>query len=153
MINLKKKIILSLMLVFFTIGCVSQSDYAEIPKGYTDNEEYYSKDGFQDHTDYAKYIYSSPEIITDNDKYEEVKEEDITNIKGYFEHFYSWMRECDRLDEYDFDESVINVWDYIRIKTKEGEKIGDSKYEKYDNYSVYYFDIETLTLYYIHSNI
>lgn len=63
------------------------------------------------------------------------------------------MRECDRLDEYDFDESVINSWDYIRIKTKEGEKIGDSKYEKYDNYSVYYFDIETLTLCYIHSNI
>lgn len=46
-----------------------------------------------------------------------------------------------------------NEGDYARIATKEGEKIGDSKYQKYDNYSIYFFDTETLTLYYIHNNI
>lgn len=33
------------------------------------------------------------------------------------------------------------------------EKNGDSEYTKYDNYSIYYFDIDSLTLYYMHSNI
>lgn len=148
-----KKIILSLILIFLIIGCASQADYEEIPKGYTDKEEHYEQDGFQDYTDYAKYIYPSTEIIVNNNEYGKVTKEDILIIKGYFENFHNWMKTYNRLDEYDFDESIINEGDYIRIKTKEGKKIGDSKYEKYDNYSIYYFDIETLTLYYIHNNI
>ena len=58
-----------------------------------------------------------------------------------------------QLDEYDFNESIINEGDYVKIKTKEGQPIGNSKYKKYDNYNVYFFDSETKTLYYIHSNI
>ena len=38
-------------------------------------------------------------------------------------------------------------------ETKEGKEIEDSKYGKFDDYSVYFFDAETLTLYYIHNNI
>ena len=53
----------------------------------------------------------------------------------------------------DFDINDINEGDYVKIKTKEGQKIANGKYETYDNYSVYFFDIETLTLYYIHNNI
>lgn len=150
---MKKKIILSLMVVFLITGCASQANYAEIPKGYTDKEEHYDQDGFQDYTDYAKYIYPSQEIIINDSEYEKITKDDIENIEGYFENFRNWMRVCNRLDEYDFDESIINEGDYIRIKTKEGQKIGDSKYEKYENYSIYYFDLETLTLYYIHNNI
>ena len=64
------------------------------------------------------------------------------------------MKSESRLDEYDFDTSVINEGDYVKIVTKEGQPInGDSTYGKYDNYSIYFFDIETLTLYYIHNNI
>lgn len=59
------------------------------------------------------------------------------------------MKTSNRLDKYDFDKSMINEGNYIRIKTKEEEKIGDSKY---GNYLVYYFDIEILSLYYIHNN-
>ena len=71
----------------------------------------------------------------------------------YFEDFSSWMESADRLREFDFDINDINEGDYVKIKTKEGQKIANGKYEKYDNYSVYFFDIETLTLYYIHNNI
>lgn len=158
---MKKKIVLILILVlilvlistFYIIGCASQANYVEIPKGYSSKEEHYQKGGFQDYADYAKYIYPSKEIIENDDQYEKVTKENILNITGYFEDFYNWMETSDRIDKYDFDKSIINVGDYIRIKTKEGKKIGDSNYGKYDNYSVYYFDVETLTLYYIHNNI
>ena len=63
------------------------------------------------------------------------------------------MESKDRLKEYDFDVTKITEGDFFRIKTKEGESIGDSKYQKFDNYTLYFFDTETLTLYYIHNNI
>lgn len=147
-----KKIFL-LSLIFIISGCFSQVSNAKIPKGYIDKQEYYDKNGFQDYTDYAKYIYSSEDIIENNNDYKKITKEEIEIIKGYFENFYSFIKTSNRLDEYDFDENIINEGDYIRIITKEGKKIGDSKYEKYDNYSIYFFDVETLTLYYIHNNI
>lgn len=140
---MKKRIVLCLILVFLITGCSAQADYVGIPKGYVDKDEHYEQDGFQHYIDYAKYIYSSTEIIIDNNKYSKVTKEDIFGIKGYFEDFRDSMESNNRLNEYDFDEGIINEGDYIRIKTKEGEKIGDSKYEKYDDYSIYYFDIET----------
>ena len=53
----------------------------------------------------------------------------------------------------DFDVNSITENDYVRIVTKEGTPIGDSIYGRFDNYSVFLFDSETLTLYYIHNNI
>lgn len=150
---MKKTFILLIILVFFIIGCNYTSDDIGIPKGYTDKKEYFDKSGFQDYTDYAKYTYPEKDIITKDNDYKIISQDDIENIKGYFENFKNVMESSNRLDEYDFNDGVINEGDYIRIKTKEGEKIGDSKYTKYDNYSIYYFDIESLTLYYIHTNI
>lgn len=150
---MKKVMILSLMLIIIITGCYKRLDNVEIPKGYINQQEFYDENGFQDYTDYAKYIYSTQDIIVNNNKYKKITTEDAENIKCYFENFHSRMKASNRLDEYDFDESIINEGDYIRIKTKEGQKIGDSRYEKYDNYSIYFFDIETFTLYYIHSNI
>ena len=150
---MKKTFILSFMLLFFITGCSLQADDIAIPKGYIGKKEYYDKVGFQDYIDYAKYIYSEPDVIIFDDDYKKISQEDIESIKGYFEDFKSRMESSNRLNEYDFKENVINEGDYIRIKTKEGQKIGDSEYTKYDNYSIYYFDIDSLTLYYIHSNI
>lgn len=144
-------LMLLLILIFVITGCSSQGDIVEIPKGYNYKEEYYDENGFQDYTDYAKYIYPSQSVIINNDNYKKITKEDIEDIKGYFNDFRNWM--SSRLDEYDFDDSMINEGDYVRIRTKEGEKIGNSQYNKYDNYSIYFFDIETLTLYYIHNNI
>lgn len=70
------------------------------------------------------------------------------NVINYFYNFEQLEKE-----NYDFNCNNINEGDYYYIKTKEGEKIGDSKYDKYDNYSIYLYDIESHTLYYIHSNI
>lgn len=151
--NMKR--IIYVFLMFFIVlltGC-SQAGYVGIPKGYIEKHEFYDEHGFQDYTDYAKYIYSDNSNFINNDEYQKLSNNDIDNIKGYFRNFKGWMEAAGRLDEYDFDQSIINEGDYVKIKTLEGQPIGNSKYKKYDDYSVYFFDSETKTLYYIHSNI
>ena len=63
------------------------------------------------------------------------------------------MKTSNRLNEYDFLNDYISEGDYFYIKTKEGEKIGNSYYGKYDNYTIYFFDTDQNILYYIHSNM
>ena len=145
-------LILNIILTIVGIYFFKQNVFNEIPKGYTAKEEYFDKNGFQDYTDFAKYTYSNKEIITNNKQYRKITEKNINEIKGYFEDFYKWMDAENRLNEYKFDINIINEEDYVMIKTKEGKKVGNLQYGKYDNYSVYLFDSETLTLYYIHSN-
>ena len=136
-------------IMIFITGC-DKGRYVDIPKGYVKSEEYFDKEGIQDYSDYAKYIYDNEEVIVNDNKYKKIGVDDIENIVSYFDDFYGVVR----FDEiYDFDTSIITEGDYVRIKTKEGEKMGDSTYGKYDNYSVYFFDKETLTLYDIHNNI
>ena len=145
-----KKILITITLILLLTGCNGTMN-AEIPKGYISKTEYYDTEGIQDHTDYAKYIYDK--IIVENDKDYKLVQDDIDNIKSYFNDFKSVMESEERLNEYDFDVNSITENDYVRIVTKEGTPIGDSTYGKFDNYSVYLFDSETLTLYYIHNNI
>ena len=63
------------------------------------------------------------------------------------------MKLENRMDEYTFDIASVSFGDYVRIETKEGKPIGESRYGKYDDYNVYFFDTDTKTLYYIHTNI
>ena len=149
---MKKFIIFALTFLILLTGC-SQAEIVGIPKGYIEKYEFYDTEGFQDYTDYAKYIYKDENKVIKSDGYKEITIDDVENIKGYFDNFKGWMEAASRLDEYDFDGSIINEGDYVRIVTKEGQPIGNSYYKKYDNYNVYFFDTETKTLYYIHSNI
>lgn len=146
-----KKILITIILILLLTACDGTMN-TEIPKGYTTKTEYYDKEGIQDHTDYAKYVYDKV-IVENDDNYTKVNENDIENIKSYFNDFKDVMESLERLNEYDFDINSITENDYVRIITKEGTPIGDSTYGKFDNYSVFLFDNETLTLYYIHNNI
>lgn len=145
-----KKILITITLILLLTGCNGTMN-TEIPKGYISKTEYYDKDSIQDHTDYAKYIYDK--IIVENDNNYKLVQDDIDNVKSYFNDFKSVMESEERLNEYDFDIDSITENDYVRIITKEGTPIGDSTYGKFDNYSIFLFDSETLTLYYIHNNI
>ena len=150
----KKKYIILIIFIFLIILSVliPETLFYGIPIGYIDKEEYYQEDGFQDYTDYAKYTYSSDIFIKINYKFRKLKEEDIDNIKGYFDNFDYYVRK-EWASKYKFDKSIITEGDYVRIKTKEGEPRANLTYGKYDYYSIYLFDIETLTLYYIHNDI
>ena len=104
------------------------------------------QNGFQDYTDYCKYVYSSSEIFENHGNYKTATEEDAEMLDGYFRDFYSWMETEERLSEFDFDFECINAGDFFDIEL-------DNYFSDYDNYTVWFFDKETCTLYYIHQNI
>ncbi|CAK7027339.1 MAG: hypothetical protein PEPC_01979 [Peptostreptococcus russellii] len=85
--------------------------------------------------------------------YSVVTKDNIENIRSYFTSFGSWMDSSNRTDEYEFDDPCISEGDYIYIKIKEGQSIGNSKYTKFDNYTIYFYETESAILFYIHSNI
>ena len=126
-----------------------------ILKGYSKSEEYLDKFVFQDYTDYCKYYYSKDfdEKFANTKEYRVIKEEDISNITGYFNNFKEVVESTDRIKKYDFDTSIIGAGDFVYIVTKEGKEIGNSSYGKYDDYTVYFYDNASHTLYYIHTNI
>ncbi|MDO5291587.1 MAG: hypothetical protein Q4F05_02430 [bacterium] len=119
-------------------------------RGYSSCEEYFDPHGMQDYTDYCKYYYNSNKDENFAKKYREVSEQDIDRLCEYFENFEQWMKTAERSFEYDFNTYQINVGDYYYIETKEGQQPG---YGTYDHYSIYFYDIETHTLYYAHNNI
>lgn len=114
-------------------------------------KEYYSSGGFQDTTDYAKYKYQiSEDDLQSNAYLQLVGAEQISQIKAYIENFEEWVSASHDFpaESYDFDKDIISEGDYCYIANRyqEPEKA-------FWNYDVYYFDLETLTLYYFHSNI
>lgn len=130
-----------LCLIYMDQGYIGMND---VPRGYYEKQEYFDKEGFQDYTDYCKYYYTEEydEKFAKNKDYSYVNEEDIPEIISYFEEFEGWMLP-ERANEYDFDKSRITVGDYVRIDS-EGIDI---------NFDVYFYDVETHILYYIHNNI
>lgn len=149
------KFILPLLVLVFLGGYAIYFRSSSVLPGYIDKVEFFDEDGFQDYTDYCKYIYDedgAPKFYKSG-KYHFVEKSEIDYLKGYFEHFEMCMESMGRSAEYDFDDKCISEGDYVYIKTKEGMPIGNSYYRKYDDYSVYLFDTESRTLYYIHNNI
>lgn len=142
-------LILCSILLNCTYGCIAI--LYGIPIGFKDKEEYYDEQGFREYTDYAKYIYSSKSIITNNRKYEIITNDNIDNVKSFFSDFSLSMRE-ELEDVYNFDENIITVGDYVRIKDVKEYPSNLPTLYKYHSYTIYYFDVDTLTLYYIHKN-
>ncbi|MGL4483648.1 MAG: hypothetical protein ACRCUS_01745 [Anaerovoracaceae bacterium] len=127
-----------------------------MPK-YEKKIEFYS-DGFQDYTDYIKYLYNENaynEIKEKNDIFVEVKEKDVLKLKSYLANFESWVKFCKYKNQFDFSgKDQIKIGDFYYLYDKQGESIGiDGKYEKYDYYDIYYYDVEKNILYFSHNNI
>ena len=116
-----------------------------------ESKEFYSCNGFQDTTDYAKYTYRvSESIFTNSPYFRKVTREDIPRLLSYIENFEGWTESCSDFprENYDFDPATVAPGDYFYIL---------NRYEEPDrefwDYNVYYFDPETQTLYYFHNNI
>ena len=124
--------------------------YGKLPEGWFDKEEHFDTDGIQDFTHYCKYFYDSPDAVFADERYKSVAEVGEDTVRGYFENFRDWMEAADRLDEYDFSEAQITPDDRVYIINKLADEGTQWFYADYD---VFFFDTETRTLYYIHSNI
>ena len=71
---------------------------------------------------------------------------DVEEIKSYFEDFEGWGEFEDYKEHYDFKCEWIDTADYFYIESKD-------EFNKYESYNVYFFDVQTSVLYFIHSNI
>ena len=148
---MKKVMFMFLILcLMFITGC-SRTQFLGIPSDYIEAYECYEEDGFREYDDFAFYVYDSKKNFVNDKNYDKVGK-NIEDVKGYFLTLANRLNDDDRLEDFIFDYDIIDENDYVRIKTSEGEPIGDREYGKYDNYDVYFFDVESLTLYYIHSN-
>lgn len=147
-------IVLCMILLFFLQGC---GHIDLIMKGIPqyDSATTYYGNGFQDYTDYCKYFYNSESVkkFEGNSKFKKMTEKDIKNIESYFDNFEGWVIYQAYSDRYDFKLSQIKVNDYYYVIDKDGTPIGDGFYEKYEDYDVYYVDMEKCIMYYIHNNI
>lgn len=118
-----------------------------------DREETYYSDGFQDYTDFCKYYYSDDKIIEDIKKsfyFNELDDSNMQRVNSFFNDFEGWVAHEDFYDEYDFSTDCINNGDYYSLYIP--EHLRESN-ENYYSYSMFYFDCESMILYYIHNNI
>ena len=122
-----------------------------------ESKEFYTIEGFQDYTDYAKYIYDNITIqdLESSEYFTITTADDVENIILFIEDFEGWVEACggELKENYDFDKSIVSEGDFFYIETKEGEPIGQRTYRKFENYDVYYFDVDAQILYYFHNNI
>ena len=123
-----------------------------IPRGYIDCEENREETPWMDWTDFCWYQYDSADNRSLPEDYQQVKEDDIISIKSYFENTRIQLEGACRLDEYKFVPACINEDDVWLLFTSEGQPRGDSVYEKYDDYNLYFFDKESSRLYYLNNN-
>ena len=72
----------------------------------------------------------------------------------FFKNFESWIEDEDIYSEYDLDKSCIDNEDYFCIENVETHGGDDPDWkDRYRTYDVYYFDIQSMTLYRLHIDI
>ena len=142
---------LALVLAGILCGCSYKDSVIESLIKY-ESKEFYTSGGFQDYTDYAKYVYTSAAVqdLEDSEYFRLMTAEDVEEILSYIENFEMWVEIIggDLQGNYDFNKGVISEGDFLCIKTGGGAYSG-----QFDSYSVYFFDTEVQTLYYFHNNI
>lgn len=133
-------------------GCLKPADKILNSIGTYNLREYYTSDGFQDYTDYAKYSYEEVDFSS-NRYFTKVSSDNMQMLTSHIENFEEWVEAIGTQDTksevvqgYDFDISVVSEGDYFYI-------YDDPDYPEFGNYDVYYFDIDTMMLYYFHNNI
>lgn len=103
-------VLICILGIFFLNYLISDNN---VIKGYYKAEEYFEPFVTQDSVDYCKYYYTNEYDVIFSDRYSKILEENIQEIKGYFNKFKEWMDACDRLNEYDFDEGIIDNNDFF----------------------------------------
>ena len=142
-------LVLSILLLS---ACSAPKDEVLASLGKYKSKEFFTSGGFQDYTDYAKYTYESLDI-SGNEYFNKVSFDSMDELINHIEDFEGWVqtiKESEPDNEvvlgYDFNSSVISEEDYLYI-------YDDPDYPELGSYKVYFFDVESMTLYYFHNNI
>ncbi len=149
-------LLLVIILLLNLCGCTYQDPVLASLPDYK-SEVFYTSGGSQDFTDYAKYTYDSVTLqeLENSEYFTITSSEDVDEILLHIDNFEKWVETIggELKGNYDFDKTIVTEGDFFYIETKDGEPIGQGTYGKFDNYSVYYFDIDAQILYYFHNNI
>ncbi len=159
---MKKAVSILILLVCLTViadcnflGSVKEPGLIQLLPEYK-NVQFYRGKGFQDYTQFGKYYYDETVIkfINKEQAMLYVKDKaDVSKIINYFQNFKKWIENEDFKDKYDFNMENVTVGDYFYITNNYPNEDFDYNPEKYPTYNVYWFDTETLTMYFIHNNI
>ena len=137
---------LSAVILACLCGCGTIND-KNVPNGYVSKKTYYDTESFQDYTDYCIYYYNDASSVVSNAKFKAVKPDEngktafVDDVKHAVEEFIGWMRTLERENELEFSLEDITENDYAYLKENLSYSI-----------TLYYFDAETNTLHYMHSN-
>lgn len=152
-------ILTALLLALVLSACTAPEDKVLNSLGEYKSREYYSEGEFQDFTDYAKYYYDSVDF-TNNEYFSKIGPSDMDVLNEHLDDFESWIEtyrkgyaSCEIVINYDFDRSIIDSEDYLYIESKQYNDPWDDGNMVFASYNIYFFDIQTNTLYYFHNNI
>ena len=147
--------IILLLLLCFCLMLSAPQDEVVASLGKTVSEEYYSSGGFQDFTDYGIYQFDNPEI-EENVYFQPMTKEDMDTFSNYLEDFEGWVDLHDHTEElylhYDFDSSIVDAGDYFYLYTNPNYSTYGPNYVC-GSYNMYFFDVQSKTLFYFHNNI
>lgn len=145
------------MVCVFSLVFVPSNPVLESLPDFTE-KEVFSSDGFQDITVYAKYHYYAiaPTVLEGNEYFQPVTDADLSELLSYLEDFEKWVALDSTFPSkgYDFNKSTLNPGDFFYIQSRyAGTHPEHGSEDKFWNYDVYYFDLDTGILYYFHNNI
>lgn len=152
-------ILTALLLALVLSACTAPEDKALNSLGEYKSYEYYIEGVFQDFTCYAKYYYDSVDF-TNNEYFSKIGSSDMDVLNEHLDDFESWIEtyrkdyaSCEIVINYDFDRSIIDSEDYLYIESKQYNDPWNDGNMVFASYNIYFFDIQTNTLYYFHNNI
>ena len=110
---------------------------------------------FQDYTDFGMYYYKNlnDKVLADSTYFQKTDTETIALVKSYVTHFEDsaiWLGDDKDIRtlraNYNFDKSMIRAGNWYCLESKES-------FTPFDNYTLYYVDMDSQILYYFHFNI
>ena len=119
-----------------------------------DSRELYSSGGFQDFTDYGVYHYTglTPADFAQNPCFETMTDKDCAELLLYMENFAGWAAlapvDSSLAQGFNFNSAAVTPGDMVYIISKH-----PNTDRRFDSYTIYFFDMDSQTLYYFHSNI
>lgn len=104
-------------------------------------------------TDYSKYFYDEEIDFSSNGYFKKVEEKDIEIIKGYYEVYDEFAKKEYFYSDFSFNMDLVDTDDFYFIVNKLNKESYKSYKENYDAFDIYFFDVQSLTLHFMHSNI
>lgn len=156
-------LVIMLLLTGCEVSTVSEDKVIATLPTY-ETRQFYTSGGFQDYTDYGIYTFDqiTQEDVSLNDYFWIISDHNWEFIVSLMDDYEGWVQltqenepDSSLAKNYNFDRSCMNRGDYICIMGKDESRFNDAVdvTELYQYYDIYFFDVESMTLYFFHNNV